>query len=80
MVQGACIYVLKLLGTGLQEKVQHAHPVAGASVTVPVWTLPQVLLPKHPGGRTPGKRLLKMWQDMGAPLQVWHNTGVWNNA
>ena len=43
-------------------------------------TLPQVLLPKHPGGRTPGKRILKMWEDMGAPLQVWHNTGGWNNA
>jgi hypothetical protein len=21
-----------------------------------------------------------MWEDMGAPLQVWHNTGGWNNA
>ena len=43
-------------------------------------TLQQVLLPKHPGGRTPGKRILKLWEDMGPPLQVWHNTGGWNNA
>ena len=37
MVQGACISVLNFLDHSLQENVPHAHPVAGASVAVPVW-------------------------------------------
>ena len=43
-------------------------------------TLPQILLPKFPGGKTQGKRLLSMWENLGSPIQVWHGTNGWNNA
>ena len=43
-------------------------------------TLPQVLLPKHPGRTNPSKKLLATWEATGAPIQVWHGTDGWVNA
>ena len=43
-------------------------------------SLPQVLLPKHPGRSLPSKRLLQTWEGTGAPIQVWHGTDGWVNG
>ena len=43
-------------------------------------TLPQVMLPKHPGKTLPSKKLMETWDGIGAPIQVWHETDGWVNG
>ena len=42
--------------------------------------LPQILLPRAPGGREPGVRAKRSYESLGQPLEVWHLTGGHNSA
>ena len=42
--------------------------------------LPQILLPRAPGGREPGVRAKRSYETLGEPLEVWHLTGGHNSS
>ena len=42
--------------------------------------LPQILLPRAPGGRDPGSRAKRSYESLGRPLEVWHLTAGHNSS